>query len=1512
MENEAHSLFDKFLQGKTCKETLSLFQELCSLLHLDPRDYRSFYHKLKGSLNYWKAKALWVKLDKRASHQDYERGESSVNTKCLVLGAGPCGLRTAIELAFLGAKVIIIEKRDDFLRNNVLHLWPFTIHDLRALGAKKFYGKFCSGSLDHISIRQLQLILLKVALILGVEIHINVEFKGLVEPPKDKGTGWQAHLRPAGHAVSDYEFDVFVSAGGGKYVPEGFKKKEMRGKLAIGITANFVNNHSTAEVKVQEISGVAYLYNQKFFQQLYKETGIDLENIVYYKDDTHYFVMTARKKSLLNYGVIHEDKQDADSLLSADNVDSDSLLRYARDAANFSTKSQMPNLEFATNHQGKPDVAMFDFTCMYRSEYSALVKERHGRRLLIALVGDCLVEPFWPLGTGIARGFLAAFDAAWLVRKWIKGIAPLELLAERESIYQLLSQTTPANTSKNISQYSIDPVTRYPHINLSYFKPNQVQHLYDTGQTIDTEDATSQPKGKMLRNDSVAGYEELLHWFQVHTEGYKNVNVVDLTMSWKSGLALCALIHHFRPDLIDFEGLKEESVAENNQLAFNIAEKEFGISPIMTGKEMATLTNPDKLSMIMYLTQFNEFFRNLSPENQGFRKKAALTLASAKSALMFLNTLRKNVASKRISKEKADFDNESESKRQKAEAEQDTLSIEGVNKSLVGEKAVDLLLIEDNKEENKHPKESIETTDEVKRQVESPNSSEVCYLCKKRVYVVERFSVEGHFFHRGCFSCHHCGTTLRLGSYALDSRDGKFYCSVHYTSSEERNEEESDSTANEDAVDGQMEWCSTLEKIEDHLPTVDKTEENGFDKDQEEKLTEGNDQHVEDTESAGKYVEEDIDEGLHGLGEIIKPGDEESKLKEKGPFECTEHGRVPAMGHLTSPGRNPSQIMDQVQTFSSQSMVDHQRSNHESSSNSNLAAGSGRNSTDYKNNVEPANAEDKQQSEACYFPSTTQSTATSHLNGTNNILTTSAESVPDDNGNKIKMNADRDDVSKTTSGKNIQANPEFPESSPSYPGKPLHTDNANRVIDTISCKDASTNEHQSCTTSPDVNSVSIKVSVDNTERESEPQGLPTEPASVNNDFKLAMEEEKSNITVPKKKLALSSSIRRKLARLSVTSESDSEGQDDDLPHNELFPSICISTEIQDLGQVRQTPSNSSSALMTGNSCNIEEQDRSQACWEMPHLILKDKPCPNTNKPLCATNQLEVPKDKTSGELIQEEKPNEKDSGSETKLKLSHFSKMFSRKTKGEKKSKEPINATQLPKAEISIAQVPSVSQEEVKSCSLDDDEELDEDEEESLSEDESDYCPEPPLKAKPSPEEMAARRDTLRKRTIERRAKQEETARLLKAQMIQRRLEEIEQMYLELEQKGIRLEEEMRKGDQPEMMQSWFTLVQDKNKLLSEESELMISGRELELQDQKSRLEQELRVYMNKDPSKKSKEDHLEEERLFKEMIEVVKMRDKLVAFLEEQRLQEMEPHAVLVPGAAARDLSTSASIAWT
>ncbi|XP_041746538.2 protein-methionine sulfoxide oxidase mical3a isoform X4 [Coregonus clupeaformis] len=858
--NPAHILFDRFVQASTCKGTLKAFQELCDHLELKPCEYRVFYHKLKSRLNYWKAKALWAKLDKRAGQKEYKKGRACTNSKCLIIGAGPCGLRTAIELGFLGAKVVLLEKRDAFSRNNVLHLWPFTIQDLRGLGAKKFYGKFCAGAIDHISIRQLQLMLLKVALLLGIEIHVNVEFKGLIEPPEDQENeriGWRAEVLPRTHPVNELEFDVVIGADGRRNTLAGFRRKEFRGKLAIAITANFINRNTTAEAKVEEISGVAFIFNQKFFQDLREATGVDLENIVYYKDDTHYFVMTAKKQSLLEKGVILHDYADTERLLSRANVDQAALLSYAREAADFSTNHQLPTLDFAINHYGQPDVAMFDFTCMYASENAALVRQRNGRQLLVSLVGDSLLEPFWPMGTGIARGFLAAMDSGWMVKSWAQGNTSLDVLAERESIYRLLPQTTPENINKNFSHYSVDPTTRYPNISLHFLRPNQVRHLIDTGDSsremlIEMENVVNSSTPKLTRNESIARSSKLLNWCQRQTEGYRKVSVTDLTMSWKSGMALCALIHRYRPDLIDFDSLDERDQQKNNQLGFDVAEREFGISPCMTGKEMSQVSEPDKLSMVMYLSQFYEMFKDTVPpgaggdQNMSPEEKAAL-INSTKSPISFLSKLGQSISisRKRNPKDKKEKDVDGLGKRRKtsqaghsedeevlrgncddrpsnstalterkmkeesaavgnhnkvksmatqllakfeenAPAESKGLKRQRYLKMYTGEVSLLAEQIANQHQPQEEPKplldkrELVELSSLRKEFPQNIGGSDVCFFCRKRVYVMERLSAEGKFFHRSCFKCDYCGTTLRLSSYAFDVEDGKFYCKPHY------------------------------------------------------------------------------------------------------------------------------------------------------------------------------------------------------------------------------------------------------------------------------------------------------------------------------------------------------------------------------------------------------------------------------------------------------------------------------------------------------------------------------------------------------------------------------------------------------------------------------------------------------------------------------------------------------------------------------------------------------------
>ncbi|XP_023095335.2 F-actin-monooxygenase MICAL2 isoform X6 [Felis catus] len=801
-QTQAGQVFENFVQASTCKGTLQAFNILTRHLDLDPLDHRNFYSKLKSKVTTWKAKALWYKLDKRGSHKEYKRGKSCMNTKCLIVGGGPCGLRTAIELAYLGAKVVVVEKRDTFSRNNVLHLWPFTIHDLRGLGAKKFYGKFCAGSIDHISIRQLQLILFKVALMLGVEIHVNVEFVKVLEPPEDQENqkiGWRAEFLPADHALSDFEFDVIIGADGRRNTLEGFRRKEFRGKLAIAITANFINRNSTAEAKVEEISGVAFIFNQKFFQDLKEETGIDLENIVYYKDCTHYFVMTAKKQSLLDKGVIINDYIDTEMLLCAENVNQDNLLSYAREAADFATNYQLPSLDYAMNHYGQPDVAMFDFTSMYASENAALVRERQSHQLLVALVGDSLLEPFWPMGTGCARGFLAAFDTAWMVKSWDQGTPPLELLAERESLYRLLPQTTPENINKNFEQYTLDPGTRYPNLNSNCVRPHQVKHLYITKELdqwpLERLGSVRRSVG-LSRRESDIRPSKLLTWCQQQTEGYQHVNVTDLTTSWRSGLALCAIIHRFRPELINFDSLNEDDAVENNQLAFDVAEREFGIPPVTTGKEMASAQEPDKLSMVMYLSKFYELFRGtpLRPVDswgKNYGENADLSLAKSFISHNYLNLTfpRKRTPRVDVQTEESDmnkrrrrgFNNLDEpstfSSRSLRSSQECGSNKEGGNQNKVKSMASQLLA---KFEENSRNPSLVKQ--ESMRKVFPLNlgGSDTCHFCKKRVYVMERLSAEGHFFHRECFRCSVCASTLRLAAYAFDSDEGKFFCKSHF------------------------------------------------------------------------------------------------------------------------------------------------------------------------------------------------------------------------------------------------------------------------------------------------------------------------------------------------------------------------------------------------------------------------------------------------------------------------------------------------------------------------------------------------------------------------------------------------------------------------------------------------------------------------------------------------------------------------------------------------------------
>uniref|UniRef100_A0A673G553 LIM zinc-binding domain-containing protein n=1 Tax=Sinocyclocheilus rhinocerous TaxID=307959 RepID=A0A673G553_9TELE len=56
--------------------------------------------------------------------------------------------------------------------------------------------------------------------------------------------------------------------------------------------------------------------------------------------------------------------------------------------------------------------------------------------------------------------------------------------------------------------------------------------------------------------------------------------------------------------------------------------------------------------------------------------------------------------------------------------------------------------------------------------------SEMCRVCRKRVYPMESLIANKQNFHKSCFRCAHCSSQLSLGNYA--SLHGRMYCKPHY------------------------------------------------------------------------------------------------------------------------------------------------------------------------------------------------------------------------------------------------------------------------------------------------------------------------------------------------------------------------------------------------------------------------------------------------------------------------------------------------------------------------------------------------------------------------------------------------------------------------------------------------------------------------------------------------------------------------------------------------------------
>ncbi|KAG8006830.1 MICAL-like protein 2 [Nibea albiflora] len=241
----------------------------------------------------------------------------------------------------------------------------------------------------------------------------------------------------------------------------------------------------------------------------------------------------------------------------------------------------------------------------------------------------------------------------------------------------------------------------------------------------------------------MAAIKALEQWCKMHCEGYRDVAITNMTTSFRNGLAFCALIHKYRPDLIDYDSLRKEDVFENNSLAFQVAEEKLGIPALLDAEDMVALRIPDRLSILTYVSQYYNYFKGRPP--MGGVKRPAEGSKEEPSEKKNLPVVAKTFVSKTAIENRLPSTHTAQSSPKLARA--------AVQKPVLAENA---------------------------NKTGTLNSK--CVACKSHVHLVQRHFVEGKLYHRSCFKCSECSSVLHAGGYKPGKYPDTFICNANQNS----------------------------------------------------------------------------------------------------------------------------------------------------------------------------------------------------------------------------------------------------------------------------------------------------------------------------------------------------------------------------------------------------------------------------------------------------------------------------------------------------------------------------------------------------------------------------------------------------------------------------------------------------------------------------------------------------------------------------------------------------------
>ncbi|XP_067867361.1 LOW QUALITY PROTEIN: microtubule-actin cross-linking factor 1-like [Heterodontus francisci] len=109
--------------------------------------------------------------------------------------------------------------------------------------------------------------------------------------------------------------------------------------------------------------------------------------------------------------------------------------------------------------------------------------------------------------------------------------------------------------------------------------------------------------------------EKLLLWTQKLTEGYSGLKCSNFTSSWSDGRVFNAIIHKYRPDLIDMEKVSLQSNQENLEQAFAVAEA-LGVTRLLDPEDV-DVPSPDEKSVLTYVSSIYESFPKVPEGGEG-------------------------------------------------------------------------------------------------------------------------------------------------------------------------------------------------------------------------------------------------------------------------------------------------------------------------------------------------------------------------------------------------------------------------------------------------------------------------------------------------------------------------------------------------------------------------------------------------------------------------------------------------------------------------------------------------------------------------------------------------------------------------------------------------------------------------------------------------------------------------------------------------------------------------------